>query len=80
MSKEHICQLCSASKNQPEGTTPIELIDGMCRWCSNAWNLGYNAALDGEQLGKPIAYVSPLGITFLTDVELGEECTECEDD
>jgi hypothetical protein len=44
MIKEHLCQLCSASKNQPEGTTPIELIDGMCRWCSKAWNLGYLTA------------------------------------
>jgi hypothetical protein len=50
MSEVHdVCKLCSATKNQPEGTKPIELIDGMCRWCSNAWNLGYNAALDGKQ-------------------------------
>lgn len=44
-----ICYLCNAVKNKPEGTEPIELIDGMCVWCSKAWNLGYKAALDGEQ-------------------------------
>jgi len=43
-----VCKLCSATKNQPEGTKPIELIDGMCRWCSNAWNLGFATAV-GEK-------------------------------
>jgi hypothetical protein len=44
MSKEHLCKFCSAIKNQPEGTTPIELTDGMCYWCNKAWNLGYSTA------------------------------------
>jgi len=44
-----LCSLCSAIKNQPEGTVPIELIDGLCRWCSKAWHEGYASALSGEK-------------------------------
>lgn len=44
MSEVNICcSLCSATKNQPEGTTPIDLIDGFCRWCTLAWNAGHQA-------------------------------------